>query len=385
MATLQATYYGPDPDFFQTAFFNSATGNPEITVLSSSSTQVVVKQPGTGAVTTITGTGLQIDAAGTVTGGTITGMTFVQGGATVATFSGVSWDAVSFQNALLALPGDSGPLDALFSAQPVEIDASPASAGFGLDARGWTSNITIFGSDYKDLVIAGSGDDLLNMGNGDDLVRAGKGNDTLRGGNGNDALVGGAGNDLVLGGAGRDSLAGLAGDDTLKGGGMRDLLAGGKGNDKMLGQAGNDAMAGGDGRDLLKGGAGNDVMAGDAGNDRLAGQRGADVLMGGDGKDTLNGGAGDDSLQGGKGDDRLVGGAGADIFIFDPQAGNDVIADFEDTTDLIDVKALGLSPADITITAVGADTLVTLGNQGAITLVNVDATLISVADDFILA
>ena len=65
-------------------------------------------------------------------------------------------------------------------------------------------------------------------------------------------------------------------------------------------------------------------------NDLLKGGRGDDVLYGGGGDDVLKGDGGDDVLVGGVGDDILKGGRGKDVFVFDSQAGRDIIEDFHE-------------------------------------------------------
>lgn len=117
-----------------------------------------------------------------------------------------------------------------------------------------------------------------------------------------------------------------------------DRLDGGPGDDTISGGAGNDVIAGGPGRDVLNGGTGNDVLDGGADTDKLYGDDGDDVLYGGDGNDYLFGLNGRDILNGGSGNDYLHGGNGADTFVFDPNFGRDVIAQFHDgggTEDII--------------------------------------------------
>ncbi|MCC6988629.1 MAG: M10 family metallopeptidase C-terminal domain-containing protein [Acidobacteria bacterium] len=103
----------------------------------------------------------------------------------------------------------------------------------------------------------------------------------------------------------------------------------------------------------MHGGAGRDTLNGGDGDDRLFGE--AD-------KDTLRGDAGNDTLTGGAGQDRLNGGAGHDTFVY-LAAGDstmneqDVIVDFSQGQDLIDVAALqggaGLVWGDTTPTPYG--------------------------------
>jgi Ca2+-binding RTX toxin-like protein len=63
------------------------------------------------------------------------------------------------------------------------------------------------------------------------------------------------------------------------------------------------------------------------------------VIDGLDGNDSMFGGAGNDELNGGSGVDQLYGGEGADTFVFRPGdgAGRDVIRDFEDGLDRINL------------------------------------------------
>lgn len=75
----------------------------------------------------------------------------------------------------------------------------------------------------------------------------------------------------------------------------------------------------------------------------ILGLRGDDLLIGGALRDTLNGGSGDDILNGGRNRDTLTGGAGSDVFVLERNYGNDIITDFLDGTDLLDVSALNLN------------------------------------------
>lgn len=81
-----------------------------------------------------------------------------------------------------------------------------------------------------------------------------------------------------------------------------------------------------------------DYAHGFGGNDTMRGHGGADLLMGDGGSDVLQGGTGNDSLQGGAGNDRLMGGSGADTFLLrSGTTGTDVITDFQDGLDRIDI------------------------------------------------
>jgi len=83
------------------------------------------------------------------------------------------------------------------------------------------------------------------------------------------------------------------------------------------------------------------------GNDSITGTSGRDALYGDGGNDTLVGGAGNDTLVGGAGVDKLYGGTGVDYFQFDNAAdigtaagSRDVIADWNDTDDYIDLRLI---------------------------------------------
>ncbi|MEY4952469.1 MAG: hypothetical protein RL299_893, partial [Pseudomonadota bacterium] len=95
------------------------------------------------------------------------------------------------------------------------------------------------------------------------------------------------------------------------------------------------------GNDTLNGTSGDDSIIGLEGNDTINGGDGNDELYGETGNDTLNGGNGSDILSGWLGDDILTGGAGADDFR--PGLGANVIMDYQDGVDLINVFDMGFT------------------------------------------
>lgn len=107
--------------------------------------------------------------------------------------------------------------------------------------------------------------------------------------------------------------------------------------DTLNGTSGEDLIKGKDGNDSINGGDGADRLWGDKGNDKLNGGNSIDQLWGGDGNDRLEGGTGNDWLSGEKGNDLLIGGAGSDIFAFAKAGGKDIIADFADDVDKIQI------------------------------------------------
>lgn len=152
----------------------------------------------------------------------------------------------------------------------------------------------------------------------------------------------------------------LSGGRSLTAIGVGDVALGGTGaRDRLFGNAGANAMDGEGGNDVLRGGAGDDALTGGAGRDRLFGEDGDDVLSGGGQRDVLNGGRGNDTLEGGAGPDVLIGGAGADVFRFGGADGSDVVRDWQDGTDRIDLAPAGIGGfAEITVSAQDGDAVV---------------------------
>lgn len=113
----------------------------------------------------------------------------------------------------------------------------------------------------------------------------------------------------------------------------------------------------------------------------LAGNAGNDFQDGGTGADTLFGDGGDDILRGGADADTLNGGPGADRFQVTTGSGADVVEDFEDGIDRIDLTSLGAS-ASFTVAASGANTLVSFASGESLLLLNLAPGQISEADFF---
>ncbi len=248
---------------------------------------------------------------------------------------------------------------------------------------------TFLGTAEADYVNAGMGDDTVSGGLGNDFLVGGAGIDTLNGEDGDDTFIGGGGGDIISGGVGNDTANGGDGGDRIDGGVGDDSLRGDAGDDFLMGGLGNDALTGGDGLDTADfsgaagvvnvnlnstgaqntgsgsdtlasienviGAGGNDkltgnaltnVLDGGAGNDVISGQAGADTLKGGLGNDSLFGGDGDDFLIGGEGTDTMQGNLGADSFVLTSLAdsmvgaGRDLISDFEQGSDLIDLRLI---------------------------------------------
>jgi serralysin len=194
--------------------------------------------------------------------------------------------------------------------------------------------------------MAGHQDLFYGSQTDNDTIDGGAGNDTINGGAGADVIHGGTGDDNINGGAGivgaTDQLFGDDGNDIIKAGSptVGSLLDGGSGKDQLYGNFAADTINGGDGNDYLSSGGGADIMHGGTGDDSLKGGTAAAQLYGDDGNDTLLGGSGNEFLYGGSGNDKLTGsggndylagGTGNDTFLFAPNFGKDVIADFQNT------------------------------------------------------
>ena len=197
---------------------------------------------------------------------------------------------------------------------------------------------------------------LVSLGSGDDKFLGENGivDGKISGGSGNDIIRSGFGDDLMEGGAGRDRMYGDAGNDTAtfesSSAGVRVSLTSNRGRggdargdwlfdiENLIGSNYDDTLIGDAMSNILEGGGGGDTLDGEGGNDFLLGEVGDDTLIGGDGDDILNGGLDRDILWGGD---------GIDIFEFLDVAESgigsdrDVIKDFEQGVDLIDLSAIG--------------------------------------------
>ena len=340
----------------------------------------------------------------------------------------------------------SGVAQSRVSAALNEIDGSAADDRlFGLSGRD-----EIDGGAGNDQIFGGQGADDLDGERGNDSLFGGAGNDLLNGGSGDDLLTGGEGNDIFefyrssgrdtitdftngqdrldLDGLGRAAVEALIagarqiGSDTVLdlGGGAQITLQnfrvadldladfvgfgtgggtpptpqpslgrdidGTNGADRLIGTAGRDDMDGRGGDDEMRGGAGADDMDGGAGNDSLWGEAGRDDMDGGRGNDRLVGGAGHDTLDGGRGNDVLTGGEGADRFEFARSDGRDIITDFTNGIDRIELDgftARELGRILASATQQGQDVVLTLSATASLTLQDVQLSMLD-RSDFLL-
>jgi Ca2+-binding RTX toxin-like protein len=135
------------------------------------------------------------------------------------------------------------------------------------------------------------------------------------------------------------------------------------------------------GNDKIIGNSYSDILHGFTGNDKIIGGAGTDRVFGDSGSDHLSGGSGSDRLSGGVASDYLCGGAGADRFVFSRGAGRDLVTDFQDGLDQIEIATGAERFADIRIQQRGHDTVLTFADV-SVTLEDVNRHQIT-ANDFI--
>ena len=299
-----------------------------------------------------------------------------------------------------------------------------ASGSGGIFGVGNDLANSLTGNEGANLLIGGAGGDIVSGGAGGDALFGEGGADTLNGDAGIDYLVGGADADVLRGGADADALYGEDGDDQIDGGDSfsTDILVGGAGNDVLdgiSGQANPDF-------DLMDGGAGNDIYQVDTGDDLTfegvgggtdtvfanvpvagagvylyanvenlvllgttsfgVGNELANSLTGNASGNFLLGGAGADVIDGGAGNDALFGEGGADRFVFGRGTGGDVIGDFQDGSDRIDLTAFGFTSfaqVQALIGQNGGTSFIALGG-GDLIVINGVAMASLGAADFIL-
>ncbi|MFD1327296.1 fasciclin domain-containing protein [Mycoplana ramosa] len=165
-----------------------------------------------------------------------------------------------------------------------------------------------------------------------------------------------------------------------------DLKIGDQGADHFSTGMGNDFVDGNGGRDIMWLGSGNDVAIGGEGNDWISGGSGVDVLLGEAGRDKIYGGAGQDTIDGGAGRDWIAGGSGGDIFVFKHGSNRDVIVDYRDGKDTVDLSGyVGIDGFDdLTVRDGWLGAKIELDDGDSITLVGVRKSQID-AGDFLFA
>jgi Ca2+-binding RTX toxin-like protein len=221
---------------------------------------------------------------------------------------------------------------------------------------GTSDNDTLTGTGNADLFdVSQGGTDSVSGNDGDDYIYFGDAfspGDTANGGNGFDVVALLGNTDIVLGAG---SLVGVerltlfsgpslggethvsyditSNDGNVAPGQTLTVFAAYLLSDETLTFNG---MAEKDGSFQIYGGAGDDILVGGQQNDTIVGNAGADELYGLGGNDWLAGGGGADTLRGGFGSDIFVFRSGTDSTVEAP----DLIVDFEQTKDLINLEAI---------------------------------------------
>ena len=219
-----------------------------------------------------------------------------------------------------------------------------------------SNNIYTFGGNDK--VYAGKGTDKVELGSGNDYVRVGGGQESFDGGSGNDYISYYDSSNGIMIDLRDDEVSGSwAVNDTIK---DFESASGSK--------TGDDEMHGTSGANTFRGYGGDDVFYG---------RGGADKLYGGDGEDFFDGGAG-------SGVDQLWGGADADVFHFDKGEGVDIVKDFENNIDEIQLDNFGFNAATAFTFAdqVGTDVVFDFGADGMLTIEN--ATIGQLQNDLVM-
>jgi Ca2+-binding RTX toxin-like protein len=242
--------------------------------------------------------------------------------------------------------------DVIVEAPGEGTDSVRSTIGYTLSAD--LENLTLLGT----AAIGGMGNALANR------LGANAAGSRLSGLGGNDTLTGGAGNDILDGGTGADSMTGDAGDDLyiVESATDRVVEAAGGGNDGVY--AAITYALGANLEKLVLTGAAALDGTGNTLDNRLFGNLGAN---------RLEGLAGNDWLDGGGGADTLVGGTGDDTFSFAPGCGADVVSDFGNGRDRINLAAFHARSGGMLVTHAGADTVLTFAIGDSITLHGVAA------------
>lgn len=362
-------------------------------------TQVVLQSGAN--VLTISGTGIDVGGARTITAGTITSAKLTIDGVDVALFDSfiTPLSAASVQAILTSPPADVWDgLEAVIADEPLNAIGSVDEDWI----LGGAGNDTVAGGDERDLVFTRGGDDTIYAADTirfwGDYIQPGLGTNTIIAPDivanpdgyvdGHDLsfsdlmiavtanlgtgvasgtgmlttfqnvhwLIGGAGNDALTGGyapATQEGFSGMIGDDTINGQGGRDVVDYSEevnvGSTNLsgvwtLGSKGVKVdLAAGTATDSF---GGHDtlikieVARGTKFKDQILGSSKGNELVGYEGADKLDGRGGNDTLDGGLGKDTLTGGDGRDLFVFNtkPASNNvDKIVGFKSGSDSIEL------------------------------------------------
>ena len=121
-----------------------------------------------------------------------------------------------------------------FCVQVTASDGDSATSDiFAIDVDASNPGETVNGSNGKDTITTGDGDDIVDGGNGKDTITTNDGDDFIDGGNGKDTIDAGDGNDTIIGGTGNDDIDAGSGDDTIDATDGYDTVDAGSGDDTI--------------------------------------------------------------------------------------------------------------------------------------------------------
>ncbi len=239
--------------------------------------------------------------------------------------------------------------------------------------------VQLIGTQYRDVIGGGSGNDDISGFQGADVLRGEDGDDDLVGDEDNDQLWGGIGNDYLGGGEGHDDMIGGGGNDRYGVDDSGDIVfeLPGEGNDmveveslreytlpdhvEVLRLTGNGPVP------ILRG-TGNSL------DNLLEGNHYNNVLEGMDGDDKLWGGSFNEFV--GPNADELRGGVGDDTYYFETLNGSATISDVS-TADEVNALQFGPSirPSDLAfVETAGQLVLSVLSTGDQVTLMGFDQT-----------
>ena len=234
----------------------------------------------------------------------------------------------------------------------------------GLTSVGFAPGNTYQGTNSQDDITGSSGADIVRTFGGQDRVFAGKGSDQVELGTGNDYVRVGGGVESFDGGSGRDYISYYDSKNGIRIDLRDDEVSGSWAVNDTI-RSFESASGSKSGSDMMLGTSGTNTLRGYGGDDRLYGRGGSDKLYGGDGQDFLDGGTGEQV-------DYLYGGADADAFHFDRGEGIDIIKDFENNIDVIELDNFNFSntsPFDYA-SQHGDDVIFDFGTDGHLTVEN---------------
>ncbi|MGH9255858.1 MAG: calcium-binding protein, partial [Vicinamibacterales bacterium] len=242
-----------------------------------------------------------------------------------------------------------------------------ADANFGVAPQAVSATQAIQGTNGNDVLTGTAGDDTLVGGLGSDFLDGGQGSDTyvFNVGDGVDTIAdsGTIGTDTVAFGAGitTDALSLGLGSLLVRVGANGDAIhIEGFDPDNALNPGSVEQFSFADGTVLTHA----QLVA--RGFD-LTGTAGDDFILGTSVVDRIDGGAGDDTLIGGAGNDTLTGDVGNDLYLFDPDFGQDVVADSDATAGNVDTIRFGaaITPGSVVVSRSGLNLVLTRSTDSA--------------------